>query len=187
MENKKLYLVSCGSGEDYYIAAIFSTEEKARDYLDWCDDTYQLEECECDEPFERYPHIYQIVIDLKSGLLREVKIAHGIDEYKGTVRYMSPGLLYFLIESNSKRWATEEAMRLFDFVKANEKEMFPYLRVFFVRLYGGTTSGSFDYNTGELLLKEDQSVNTYLPDFVKVRRIPQPHFTDYEPGNTKQD
>jgi len=168
---KKVFVVSSGAGEDYFVAAMFSTKEEALEYLDWMDDFYQLEEWELDEPYERKPHLYSILFNVKEDKIT-ARIACGspFDVYKGTICYMS-GQFSVFIESDSKKRAIEQAKEIVRDALENEQTKFPYLRVKVIGNYGNPSTPYFDYKTGEMLVAEGEEILIDLPDFVKVRNI----------------
>lgn len=170
---KKVFAVSSGAGDDYCIEAMFSTKEDALAYLDWKDDSYQLEEWELDEPYERKPHFYDVFVDMETRRKIQATIMTVVlPEFKDTIRYTGKNSLRFRIESDSKSRAIEEAKERLDYVIQNEQTKFPYLRVNGVKFCNGVEmTASFDYNTGELVMVDNPDISVILPDFVKVRKI----------------
>lgn len=168
---KKVFVVSSGATEDYFVAAMFSTKEEALAYLDWKDDFYQLEEWELDEPYEREPHLYCILLNVaKAKFTAKIVCGSPYEVYKGAIHYDGSQFCAF-IESNSKKSAIEEAEKRFHYVLENEQAKFPYLRVKIIRHTGSAVSPYFDYETGEMLVAEGHEIIIDLPDFVKVRKI----------------
>lgn len=52
-DENKVFVVTTGEYSDYSIDRVFSTRQKAVEYLDTKDDNYTLEVFDIDEPIER--------------------------------------------------------------------------------------------------------------------------------------
>ena len=65
-EEKKpqIFIITTGEYSDYSIDRVFSTRQKAVEYLDTQDDNYRLEVFDIDEPIERRTHLYEISFQL---------------------------------------------------------------------------------------------------------------------------
>jgi hypothetical protein len=63
-ENKQIFIVTTGEYSDYTIDRVFSTRQKAVEYLDTQDDNYRLEVFDIDEPIESRTHLYEISFEL---------------------------------------------------------------------------------------------------------------------------
>ena len=63
-EKKQIFIVTTGEYSDYTIDRVFSTRQKATEYLDTKDDNYTLEVFDIDEPIERKTQLYEISFEL---------------------------------------------------------------------------------------------------------------------------
>ena len=64
MKSDKVYVVTSGSYSDYRIECVFSTREKAEEYLQYHDDEYRIEKYAIDEEFVRNEGEWRVAIDL---------------------------------------------------------------------------------------------------------------------------
>ena len=90
MNCDKVYVVTSGSYSDYSIECVFSTREKAEEYLQYHDDEYRIEEYALDEKFEKKGSIWKVTIDLSSDEVDFRKEWHPLgDEYIKTLDCMT--------------------------------------------------------------------------------------------------
>ena len=80
MNCDKVYVVTSGSYSDYRIECVFSTREKAEEYLQYHDDEYRIEEYALDEEFEKKGSIWEITIDLSNDDIDVRKVFHPLGE-----------------------------------------------------------------------------------------------------------
>ena len=174
-DENKVFVITSGEYSDYRIERVFSTRQKALEYLDTKDDDYRLEEYYLDEPIERQTQVFCISFELDEKKVRKVSTRYG-KCYKDLIQVCEswcsddPSLDIY-VESDSKKRALKVASERYGAVIAGERTMYPYLRVGVVRYYGGARPAYFDFNTGELVLVDDQKLSVTLPDFIKVKRI----------------
>ena len=174
-EKKQIFIVTTGEYSDYSIDRVFSTRQKAVEYLDTKDDNYRLEVFDIDEPIERRTHLYEISFELDKKKVWRVSTYHD----KRLKDLIHIGGRYFnnvktldvYIESDSRKRALKIASERYGAIIAGEQTMYPYLRVGVLRHYGNMRPAFFDFNTGELVLIDDQQLAVELPSFIKVRRI----------------
>ena len=174
-EKKQIFIVTTGDYSDYTIDRIFSTRQKAVEYLDTKDDNYTLEVFDIDEPIERNTQLYCISFYLDKKKVWRVSTYHD----KRLKDLIHIGGRYFnnmktldvYIESDSRKRALKIASERYGAIIAGEQTMYPYLRVGVLRHYGNMQPAFFDFNTGELVLIDDQQLAVELPSFIKVRRI----------------
>ena len=90
MKSDKVYVVTSGSYSDYSIECVFSTREKAEEYLQYHDDEYRIEEFALDEEFAKNESRWEITIDLSSDEVGITKEFHPLgDEYIKTLNCMT--------------------------------------------------------------------------------------------------
>lgn len=163
---EKVYIVTSGEYSDYTIEAVFSTREKAEEYVDACGSDYRIEEYPVDDtPVEKKESIWLVFIDWKTG---EVMSAHpgNYDSYYkdkvDTVQYQDTGFykyLNFVFESDSMERVKKVASERFMQVKALHAVKFPLLmQKCVIEDSYKTTYPFYDYNTGKILLYEDNKM-----------------------------
>ena len=174
-DENKVFVITSGEYSDYRIERVFTTRRKALEYLDTKDDGYRLEEYYLDEPIERQTQVFRICFELDEKKVRRVGTVHG-KYYKDLIQVCEgwrddDPLLDIYVESDSKKRALKVASERYGAVIAGEQTMYPYLRVGIVRAYGDARPAYIDFNTGELVLLDNEGLSVTLPDFIKVKRI----------------
>ena len=82
MDNEnKVYIVTSGSYSDYRIECVFSTREKAEEYLQYHDDEYRIEKYAIDEEFVRSEGEWRVAIDLSGDDVQVDKFLSISGEY----------------------------------------------------------------------------------------------------------
>ena len=174
-EKKQIFIVTTGEYSDYTIDRVFSTRQKALEYLDTKDDNYTLEVFDIDEPIERRTHLYEISFELDKKKVWRVStyydkrlkdLIHIGGRYFNNVKTID-----IYIESDSRKRALKIASERYGAIIAGEQTMYPYLRVGVLRHYGNMRPAFFDFNTGELVLIDDHQLAVELPSFIKVKRL----------------
>lgn len=173
-DENKVFVVTTGDYSDYTIDRVFSSRKKAMEYLDTKDDNYTLEVFDLDEPIERKTHIYEISFELDKKKVWKVSIEYD-KRYKDMIhiggRYFNNRkTLDIYVESDSRKRALKVASERYGAIIAGEQIMYPYLRVGVFSHYDRMLPAFFDFNTGELVLFDNQKLSVELPDFIKVRK-----------------
>lgn len=150
----KVYIVTCGEYSDYGIAAVYSTEEQAYEYVDCNGTDFRVEEYDIDTTVEKKERIWEVFINTETySVLRCESGIYGpamkdiirlYEVYgKGSVPYMA---LYIQCDTVKRacKIASERLMQ----VKSNP--VF-YERVFnkYPDKYGILVFKSVVYGTGE--------------------------------------
>lgn len=178
-EKKDIYIVTSGEYSDYTIERVFSTEAKAREYLDTKDDDYRIEVYNVDEPVVREEHTYCIEfgVDRKDYINASIcgdykaDLIHIIETWGHEKRHEKRLEIY--VKSDSYERAVKVASERFGAIIANQATMYPYLFVKAVgkRWFSTPEYAYFDFKTGELILLAYQQLCIDLPDFIKVKKI----------------
>lgn len=164
MESDKVYIVTSGDYSDYHIDAVFSTIEKAKEYVDAHGSDYRVEEYPVDDtPVEKKESIWLVSIDWKTGEALSANPVNYDSYYTDkvdTVQYQDTGFnkyLNFVLESDSMKRVKKVASERFMQVKALHAVKFPLLMKECVMEYNyiGKIYPFYDYNTGKILLYED--------------------------------
>ena len=171
----KIFIVTTGEYSNYSIDRVFSTRQKATEYLDTKDNDYRLEVYDIDEPIKRETQLYRISFRLDKKKVVDVDI-YWKDSYKDLIHindlcYNNEQTLDIYVESDSRKRALKIASERYGAIIAGEQTMYPYLRVGVLRHYGNMRPAFFDFNTGELVLIDDHQLAVELPSFIKVKRI----------------
>jgi hypothetical protein len=173
-DENKVFVVTTGEYSDYTIDRVFSTRKKALEYLDTKDNEYRLEVFDLDEPIERNTHVYEISFELDKKKVWNVSIACD-KRYKDMIHIGGPYFnnrktLDIYVESDSRKRALKIASERYGAIIAGEQTMYPYLRVGVLRHYSNMCPAFFDFNTGELVLFNNEELSVELPAFIKVRK-----------------
>lgn len=161
---EKVYIVTSGDYSDYHIDAVFSTIEKAKEYVDAHGSDYRVEEYPVDDtPVEKKESIWLVSIDWKTGEALSANPVNYDSYYTDkvdTVQYKDTGFnkyLNFVLESNSMERVKKVASERFMQVKALHAVKFPLLMKECVIEcnYIGKIYPFYDYNTGKILVYED--------------------------------
>ena len=174
-KKQQIFIITTGEYSDYSIDRVFSTRQKAVEYLDTQDDNYRLEVFDLDEPIERRTHLYEISFQLDKKKVWSCNTYYD-KRYKDLIhiggRYFNNvKTLDIYIESDSRKRALKIASERYGAIIAGEQTMYPYLRVGVLRHYGNMKPAFFDFNTGELVLVDDHQLAVELPSFIKVKRL----------------
>lgn len=174
-KKQQIFIITTGEYSDYSIDRVFSTRQKAVEYLDTQDDDYRLEVFDIDEPIERRTQLYKISFELDKKKVWRVStyydkrlkdLIHIGERYFNNVKTLD-----IYIESDSRKRALKIASERYGAIIAGEQTMYPYLRVGVLRHYSNMRPAYFDFHTGELVLFDDQQLAVELPSFIKVKRL----------------
>lgn len=172
----KIFIVTAGEYSDYGICQVFSTREKAEQYIDTKDDDFRIEEFELDEPFEVENKIFAVTLRFEDKKVVRTSIIDysnledciEFDEGSSYDSVRRPNITFF-IKSDSKERAIKVASERFGAVIANEAVMYPYLRmrvvVRKVYTFEDKKFPYYDFKTGNIVLS-DQEMETYLTNQV---------------------
>lgn len=173
-KKQQIFIITTGEYSDYSIDRVFSTRQKAVEYLDTQDDDYRLEVFDLDEPIERRTQLYEISFQLDKKKVWRVStyydkrlkdLIHIGGRYFNNVKTLD-----IYVESDSRKRALKIASERYGAIIAGEQTMYPYLRVGVLRHYGNMKPAFFDFKTGEMVLFDREELAVELPDFIKVRR-----------------
>ena len=159
---EKIYIVTSGEYSDYQINAVFSTGEKAKEYVDAHGSDYHVEEYPVDAEVKKNESIWLVSIDWKTGEALSANPVNYDSYYTDkvdNVQYKDTGFDKYLdifLESDSMERAKKVASERFMQVKALQSVKFPLLmkecviqRVFSVNYRGYPF---YEYNTGKIVL-----------------------------------
>ena len=158
--NKKIiYIVTSGEYSDYTIDAVFTTKEKAVDYVEQHGTDYNIEEYELDEEVEKKTQLWRIEFCVEDGKLsgacptsydrnKVVDTCYIFDTlgYRKEVPYIR-----FYIDADSMDRAVKIARERFDAVKANEYIWLRLTRPYGINMYGGKKYEIFKVKTNEFI------------------------------------
>lgn len=122
---QKIYIVTSGEYSDYGIDAVFTTKEKAVDYVEQYGTGYNIEEYNLDEEVVEETKLWGIEFEIESHEIKMASpITFNIDKRKDTCKvseYLSSKpYITFYIEANTMDRAIKIASERFASVKANE-------------------------------------------------------------------
>lgn len=141
----KVYIVTSGDYDDYQIDEVFSTKEKAEEYIECFGDDCRIEEYNLDNPIEHKENIWDVDFKLDGYELNKCVV----NNYgKVDSVWWCWGGIYFNIVSNCKTKAIEIAKERLDNVIKNKYSKYKKL---FVEKKDCWSSDLIDYNTGEII------------------------------------
>lgn len=126
MNAKKIYIVTAGCYSDYSIEAVFTTQDKANDYIQQHGTDYNIEEYELDEEVTKQVQVWRVEfkfnIDTKE--LSECVTCYKAEEYRDTcrvIRYLhSENLFLIYVDADSMDRAVKIASERFAAIKSND-------------------------------------------------------------------
>ena len=141
----KVYIVTSGDYDDYQINEVFSTKEKAEEYIEYSGDDCRIEEYDLDNPIEHKEKIWDVDFKLDGNELKRCAVTNYA---KVDSVWLCGGGIYFNIVSNCKTKAIEIAKERLDNVIKNKYSKYKKL---FVEKKDCWSSDLIDYNTGEII------------------------------------
>ena len=143
----KVYIVTSGDYDDYRIDEVFSTKEKAEEYIECFGDKCSIEEYNLDNPIEPKENIWYVNFKLDGNELNEC-IVNNYGKVDSMRLYGGGNFIYFRIMSNCRAKAMEIAKERLDNVIKNKDSKYKKL---FVGGRNNWFSDFIDYNTGEII------------------------------------
>lgn len=162
---KKVYIITSGEYSDYTIKAVFSTREKAEEYVDTHGSDYRIEEYSVDdEQVEKKEGVWLVYVNWITGNADSANPQNFSNYYTDkidTVRYdksWGSGYLNFVLMSDSMARAKKLAHERFKQVRALHAVKFPLLMkecvVERILSVGRRIYPFYDYNTGRIVLNQ---------------------------------
>lgn len=156
---QKIYIVTSGEYSDYGIDAVFTTKEKAADYVEQHGTDYNIEEYNLDEEVEKKTQLWNIVFCVEDGNFREacptsyernkvVDTCSIFDTfgYREDIPYIR-----FYVDADSMDRAVKIARERFAAVKANEYIWLRLTRPYKMDGFGRRKYESFNVKTNEFI------------------------------------
>jgi hypothetical protein len=88
----KIYIVTSGEYSDYCIQAVFSTREKAEEYIQQHGTDYRIEPCGVDEEIVKKNRVWRVSLNFKTFKLKSCTLGWSEDGYlskeKDTFQYL---------------------------------------------------------------------------------------------------
>lgn len=151
---KKIYIVTEGEYSDYHICAVFTTREKAEEFVQCNGTDYEIEERNLDEPIVRKNKLWLITFNVETGELDSATTTkYKVEERKDTCQYCdkyisNPSMhLYVYTETMDK--AKKIASERFVAIKANEYIWLRLTRPYYMDRYGNKRYERFNVKTNE--------------------------------------
>ena len=155
---KKIYIVTSGEYSEYEINAVFTTKEKAVDYVEQHGTYYDIEEYELDKEVEKKSQLWSIVFCIEDGKFDEANpISYNKNKEVDTCyieeRFGNGKMYYiiFLVDADSMNRAVKIAMERFAAVKANEYIWLRLTRPYELDMYGKRKYERFNVKTNEFI------------------------------------
>ena len=155
---KKIYIVTSGEYSDYHIDAVFTTKEKAVDYVEQHGTCYNIEEYDLDEEVEKKTQLWHIVFCVEDGKLNEASpTSYNRNRVVDTCYISEPfnwrakSCICFYVDADSMDRAVKIARERFAAVKANEYIWLRLTRPYELDKYGHNKFESFNVKTNEFI------------------------------------
>lgn len=153
---KKIYIVTSGEYSDYHIEAVFTTKEKAVEYVEQHGTYYDIEEYDLDKEVEKKTQLWSIVFCIEDGKFDEANpISYNknkdVDTCYVEERFGDGKMYYiiFLVYADSMNRAVKIARERFAAVKANEYIWLRLTRPYELDMYGRNKYEGFNIKTNE--------------------------------------
>ena len=154
---KKIYIVTSGEYSDYEIDAVFTTKEKAVDYVEQHGTCYDIEEYNLDEEVEKKTQLWCIEFCVEDGKLCEAcpssydrnKVVDTCSIFDTFGYRKDEPYIRFYIDADSMDRAVKIASERFAAVKANEYIWLRLTRPYEMERYGRKKYESFNVKTNE--------------------------------------
>lgn len=158
MENK-IYIVTSGEYSDYGIEAVFTTKEKAVDYVEQHGTRYNIEEYNLDEEVEKKTQLWCIEFCVEDGKLCEAcpssydrnKVVDTCSIFNTFGYRKDEHHIRFYIDADLMDKAVKIARERFAAVKANEYIWLRLTRPYEMDMYGRRKYESFNVKTNEFI------------------------------------
>lgn len=153
---QKIYIVTSGEYSEYGIDAVFTTKEKAVDYVEQHGTRYDIEEYNLDEEVEKKTQLWHIEFCVEDVKLCEA-CPSSYDRNKVvdtcSIRLYLNKKLYinFYVDADSMNRAVKIARERFTAVKANEYIWLRLTRPYELDRYGRRKYESFNVKTNEFI------------------------------------
>lgn len=153
---KKIYIVTSGEYSEYEINAVFTTKEKAVDYVEQHGTYYDIEEYDLDEEVEKKSQLWSIVFCIENGKLDEASPIRYKENDKVDTCYVEERLgggkmfyIIFIVDADSMNRAVKIASERFAAVKSNEYIWLRLTRPYKFNIYGRSKYETFNVKTNE--------------------------------------
>lgn len=154
---KKIYIVTSGEYSDYHIDAVFSTKEKAVDYVEQHGTYYDIKEYDIDKEVEKKAQLWQISFSVEDGKLHGASpTSYNRNELVDTCSIYDTFLwcvscICFYVDADSMDKAVKIASERFAAIKANEYIWLRLTRPYEMDRYGSRKYESFNVKTNEFI------------------------------------
>lgn len=155
---KKIYIVTSGEYSEYRIDSVFTTKEKAVDYVEQHGTYYNIEEYKLDEEVEKKTQLWYIMFCVEDGKLYEAnptslkrdKVVDTCSVFYLFDRVRKPYICFY-VDADSMDRAVKIARERFAAIKANEYIWIRLLRPYAIGKYGSEKYESFNFKTNEFI------------------------------------
>lgn len=158
---KKIYIVTSGEYSDYGIDAVFTTKEKAVDYVEQHGTDYRIEEYDLDEEVKKETQLWRIELCVEDGKFDEASpTSYNRNELVdtcyifGSFGMKEKSYICFYVDADSMDRAVKIARERFAAVKANEYIWLRLTRPYEMDRFGGRKYESFNVKTNEFIKAE---------------------------------
>jgi len=154
---QKIYIVTSGCYSDYVINAVFTTKEKAVEYVEQHGTDYNIEEYDLDEEVEKKTQLWHIEFCVEDGKFCEASpTSYDENEVVDTCSiietfYWNEPHILFYVDADSMDRAVKIARERFAAVKANEYIWLRLTRPYEMDKYGHKKFESFNVKTNEFI------------------------------------
>lgn len=171
MENK-VYIVTSGEYSDYGIECVFSSRQKAEEYIKECDayPLCRIEEYELDVVSDNNKILYEVFFHENDNRNPTILPAYD-DVYENTIEWNGDdACLSIYVRANNIERAQKPACDRYACVKAYEHIMYPFLRQKIVcTKHGFNLYPRYDYYTGEVVLLSGERIIDAFKAKVRVK------------------
>lgn len=122
---EKIYIVTSGRYSDYHICAVFSTKEKAEEYVQYHGTEHRIEEYGIDEEIKRDVKLWYVIFGIKDGEVIEAFPTEYMAEERCDTCIVEESwhgelIIYFYVTSETYNKAIKIASERLAAIKSND-------------------------------------------------------------------
>lgn len=122
-----VYIVTNGNHEEYAVVAVFSTMEKAKEFVNHNGWEFEIEEHAIDVPFKKYPKLWEVTLSWENSRLLECRVHEQLPPYVEYIHYEG-GKVQILVRSETVPGAIKSAAEKLKRIRELEETKFPLLK-----------------------------------------------------------
>lgn len=157
---KKIYIVTSGEYSDYHLCAVFTTKEKAVEYVEQHGFGYNIEEHDLDKEVIKNTQLWRVDFNTKDNKVVNARVGdYEGDEIRDTCyarRFSGVDYITLYVDADSMDRAIKIASERLVAIRANEYIWLRLTRPYYMDRYGIRKYESFNVKTNEFRRIDDE-------------------------------